>query len=80
VDEFGDLVAIHERLSDARAQASLLEPLPELDKTIKDACVTFDHLTEEKQGLPIYLGHIFCGCGSRSSLKSRSCSIPFHCR
>jgi len=59
VDEFGDLVAIHERLSDARAQASLLEPLPELDKTIKDACVTFDHLTEEKQGLPIYLGHIF---------------------
>lgn len=59
VEEFGDLDAIHDQLSDARAQARLLEKLPDLDKTIRDAVLALEDLSLEKKNLPVYLGHIF---------------------
>nr|WP_320190451.1 ATP-binding protein [uncultured Desulfobacter sp.] len=61
VEEFADLVAIHDQLSDARAQKILLEKLPELDGIIRAAGKAEEKLSQEKQSLPAYLGEIYTG-------------------
>ena len=48
VDEFSDLVAIHQRLVDARAQKNHLLKLPELDIVIEKSKQEAEELLEEK--------------------------------
>ena len=59
VEEFGDLVAIHEQLADARAQARQLEPLPRLDEEIRNTSAALEVLGREKDSLPAFLGKIY---------------------
>ncbi len=56
VEEFSDLVAIHERLIDAKAQFNHLSRLPSLAESISKAAQTFDSLQLEKNYLDIYFG------------------------
>ncbi len=59
VDEFADLVAIHDRLVDARAQKNHLSKLPELSIVIEKSRQEFAELLEEKNSLSVYLGEVF---------------------
>lgn len=59
VDEFTDLVAIHEQLVDAREQTQHLQKLPQAKAIIDEAEISLRTLISEKQGLSIYLGEIF---------------------
>lgn len=59
VDEFSDLVGIHNQLIDAREQVSHLQRLPHLAETIENARSALDSLLLEKENLSIYLGEIF---------------------
>ncbi|MEO1830718.1 MAG: ATP-binding protein [Pseudomonas sp.] len=54
VDEFADLVAIHDRLSDARAQVEHLQRLPELAASIQRAEQALQQLWLEKHDLRSY--------------------------
>ena len=58
VAEFADLVAIHDKLVDARAQKEHLTKLPMLSITIKRAIDELKKLDTEKKGLPVYIGEI----------------------
>jgi len=58
VDEFSDLVAIHNQLIDARAQNEHLSRLPELKQAIERAENELTVLTGERDGLPAYFGEI----------------------
>lgn len=58
VDEFADLVAIHQQLLDARARKEHLSRLPELDIAISKALKALEALKAERDGLPIYFGEI----------------------
>lgn len=58
VDEFSDLVAIHNQLLDAKAQQEHLSRLPDLATAIKHAEHTLAELCSERAGLPIYFGEI----------------------
>lgn len=59
VDEFADLVAIHNKLLDARAQKDHLSRLPELGAAIENATAELGKLTTEKNSLPVYFGEIY---------------------
>ena len=56
VDEFSDLVAIHHKLIDARAQKEHLVKLPELKKSLDHAEREVTRLTCERDGLVAYFG------------------------
>ncbi len=56
VEEFSDLVAIHEQLIDAKEQYNHLKRLPELAKSIAKAKLTLGDLQLEKSHLAIYYG------------------------
>lgn len=59
VDEFADLVAIHNKLLDVRAQKDHLSRLPELGAAIENATAELGKLTTEKNSLPVYIGEIY---------------------
>ncbi|EBR8157933.1 hypothetical protein DOA20_22530 [Salmonella enterica subsp. enterica serovar Newport] len=56
VEEFADLVAIHEQLIDAKEQYSHLIRLPELAESIAKATKSLDLLLLEKSNLSTYFG------------------------
>src|SRR5690606_38874060 len=56
VEEFADLVAIHEQLIDAKEQYSHLSRLPELADSIAKASTSLDSLLLEKNNLATYFG------------------------
>lgn len=56
VEEFADLVAIHEQLIDAKEQFSHLSRLPELADSIAKATKSLDSLLLEKSNLATYFG------------------------
>jgi len=56
VEEFADLVAIHEQLIDAKEQYSHLSRLPELAKSIAKATKSLGLLLLEKSNLSTYFG------------------------
>ncbi|MCA9458668.1 MAG: AAA family ATPase, partial [Nitrospira sp.] len=56
VEEFADLVAIHEQLVDAKEQYSHLSRLPELAESIAKATKSLDSLLLEKTNLSTYFG------------------------
>ncbi len=58
VDEFSDLVAIHNQLLDAREQQQHLFRLPELQQAIERAEKELTQLMAERDGLPVYFGEI----------------------
>ncbi len=58
VDEFSDLVAIHDQVKDAQEQCTHLSRLPELANAIADAKQSLDSLWQEKQDLPVYFGEV----------------------
>nr|WP_305909714.1 hypothetical protein [Methylomarinum sp. Ch1-1]MDP4522645.1 hypothetical protein [Methylomarinum sp. Ch1-1] len=58
VDEFADLVAIHDSLIDARAQRDRLSGLPDLHQALEQAETELDSLARERSGLPVYFGEI----------------------
>jgi uncharacterized protein YPO0396 len=59
VDEYTDLVAIHNKLLDARAQKEHLSRLPELGAAIENVTAELDKLASEKSSLPVYFGEVF---------------------
>lgn len=59
VDEFQDLVATFDELTDAKAQVSQLENLPTLNENILEYTKTLDAQLLEKQQLPIYFAEQF---------------------
>lgn len=59
VDEFSDLVAIHNQLVDARAQKNHLSKLPEFSMVIEKSRQELEELLEEKNNLLIYFGEVF---------------------
>ena len=61
VNEFADLVAIHNQLIDARQQKDHLSRLPDLQQTIKRAENELDNLARERESLPVYFGEICYG-------------------
>ncbi|MDD4913879.1 MAG: ATP-binding protein [Methylococcales bacterium] len=58
VDEFADLVAIHNQLLDARQQKEHLSRLPDLQQTMKRAENELNALARERASLPVYFGKI----------------------
>ena len=58
VNEFVDLVAIHNKLLDAREQTEHLARLPELRNAIVQAESALVNLVGERDGLPAYFGEI----------------------
>lgn len=56
VEEFSDLVAIHEQLIDAKEQHGHLSRLPELAEAIAKATKSLDSLLLEKSNLATYFG------------------------
>lgn len=56
VEEFADLVAIHEQLVDSKEQYSHLSRLPELADSIAKASTSLDSLLLEKNNLSTYFG------------------------
>lgn len=58
VEEFGDLVATHDRLVDTRAQVEHLSPLPGLSQVIRQAEQALQGLRLEKEHLGIYFGEV----------------------
>ncbi len=56
VDEFADLVAIHNELIDAKEQCAHLIRLPELAQTISRAAESLKSLTLEKRNVAAYFG------------------------
>jgi uncharacterized protein YPO0396 len=72
VDEFADLVAIHNQLIDARQQKDHLSRLPELDESLKQAIDELESLTRERESLPIYFGEICYGLWTDKIAKLQS--------
>jgi len=58
VDEFADLVAIHNELIDARQQMDHLSRLPDLDETLKRTETELERLKGQRDGLSTYFGEI----------------------
>lgn len=58
VEEFSDLVAIHEQLIDAKEQYNHLSRLPELAESISKAAQALDSLQLEKNYLAVYFGEV----------------------
>ncbi len=56
VEEFSDLVAIHDKLIDAKEQYAHLGRLPELARAITEASQKLDSLQQEKSHLATYFG------------------------
>lgn len=56
VNEFADLVAIHNQLIDAKEQCAHLNRLPELAQTLVNAKSALDSLLLEKRDLSVYFG------------------------
>ena len=56
VNEFADLVGIHERLLDARRQRDALAELPDVEKDLRRAEQELRQLDAELQGLPVWFG------------------------
>jgi len=56
VNEFADLVGIHERLLDARRQREALADLPAVEKDLLRAEQELRQLDAELQGLPVWFG------------------------
>lgn len=56
VDEFADLVAIHQQLTDARARRDHLAKLPALAEVLQQASAAIDTLVSERDGLSAYFG------------------------
>ncbi|MGV0036772.1 MAG: ATP-binding protein [Candidatus Azotimanducaceae bacterium WSBS_2022_MAG_OTU7] len=54
VDEFVDLVAIHDELLDAREQVAHLERLPQLSETLAESTAALSFLQLERDNLAIY--------------------------
>ena len=55
VDEFADLVSVHDTLLDARARRDALARLPELDETLRRTATVIDALQAERSALPVYV-------------------------
>lgn len=72
VDEFSDLVAIHDQLIDARRQKEHLSRLPELNEALKQAIDELECLTRERESLPIYFGEICYGLWTEKIAKLQS--------
>tara|TARA_R110001599_G_scaffold348751_1_gene576299 strand:- start:2753 stop:6130 length:3378 start_codon:yes stop_codon:yes gene_type:complete len=64
VEEFGDLVATHDRLVDARAQVDHLSPLPGLADDLRQAELALGQLRLEKDHLGIYFGEMLAALWS----------------
>lgn len=58
VNEFADLVAIHDQLVNARQQQAHLSRLPELSAAIDNATQAIETLYLEKNHLPVYFGEV----------------------
>jgi len=58
VDEFADLVAIHEQLLDARKQREQLAKLPELLNSLSELETKIATLNAENQGLPAFFAEL----------------------
>lgn len=58
VEEFTDLVAIHEQLADAKEQFAHLSRLPELSTIIEQSLQKLESLQSEKAHLSIYFGEM----------------------
>jgi len=58
VDEFADLVAIHNQLIDARQQKDHLSRLSELQQALEQAKNELYNLVRERESLPVYFGEI----------------------
>lgn len=58
VDEFADLVAIHNQLIDARQQKDHLSRLPDLDETLRRTETELERLKGERDGLSAYFGEV----------------------
>ncbi len=56
VEEFSDLVAIHEQLIDAKEQFVHLSRLPELSESIAESKLALDRLQLQKNHLSVYFG------------------------
>ena len=56
VEEFADLVAIHEQLIDAKEQKAHLSRLPELSESIAESKMALDQLQLQKNHLSVYFG------------------------
>lgn len=61
VEEFADLVAIHDKLVDARLQVEHLQRLPGLAEDIRSAREALEKLHLEKNHLRIYFGEVQAG-------------------
>lgn len=72
VDEFADLVAIHNQLIDARQQKDHLSRLPELNESLKQAIDELESLMRERESLPIYFGEICYGLWTDKIAKLQS--------
>lgn len=72
VDEFSDLVAIHDQLIDARRQKEHLFRLPELNEALKQAIEEFECLVRERESLPAYFGEICYGLWTEKITKLKS--------
>jgi|GEM_PF-132290 len=55
VDEFADLVSVHDTLVDARARRDALARLPELDETLRRSAALIDALQAERSALPVHV-------------------------
>lgn len=67
VDEFADLVAIHERLLDARNQRDHLIRFPDLDRSLRSSEAEIKRLTAQLDALPVYMGNVVFACGIAGS-------------
>ena len=56
VEEFSDLVAIHDQLIDAKEQKAHLSRLPELSESIAESKLALDRLQLQKNHLSVYFG------------------------
>jgi uncharacterized protein YPO0396 len=72
VDEFSDLVAIHDQLIDARRQKEHLSRLPELNEALKLAIDELECLSHERESLPVYFGEICYGLWTEKIAKLQS--------
>lgn len=58
VEEFSDLVAIHEKLIDAKEQKAHLGRLPELSESIAESKLALEKLHLQKNHLSVYFGEV----------------------
>ena len=55
IDEFGDLVTIHDQLVDAKERQEALHKLPEIEESLNESELELQSLYEERENLPVYI-------------------------